>query len=162
MRLPALLLVPVLACGLATVGCRGRQQPPPEPVPAAPAAPVTGWTEELTTSAVPPLVEALTGHGWVTRFRETNGRLPVVEVTPFTDRSNDNVPVDELADGFLKALAGSDRVLTASSGQVADVTLSGVIGLAGGDYTIDTRVVDKKTEEVLWVTGITRQKPAAP
>ena len=154
MRLPALLLISLLACGLAA-GCRIRQEPPPTPPP-APAKPATGWTAELTS--------AMTSDGWVTRFRENNSRMPVVEVLPFDDRSSDHVPIDELAAEFVRVLGASDRVLSATSGQVADVTLTGVVGLHGAadgtrDYTIDVRVLDQKTSDVLWVTGISKAKP---
>jgi hypothetical protein len=160
MRLPALLLVPLLAGGvaLATSGCTFVRQPPP-PAPVAPPKPVSGWTSELSTSAAGALVEALTNDGWVTRFRETNGRLPVVEVTPFADRSADHVPVEQVASEFSRLLGASDRVLAATAGQVADVSLSGVIGLKGSEYTIDARISDKRTADTLWVAGITRAKP---
>ena len=162
MRLPTLLLVPLLAGGfaLAATGCNfGRQPPPPAPAPVAPPKPVSGWNADVTKSATTALVEALTNDGWATRFRETNGRLPVVEVTPFADRSADHVPVDEVAAEFGRLLAASDRVLAASTGQVADVTLGGVIGLNGSEYTIDARITDKHTSDPLWVAGITRAKP---
>jgi hypothetical protein len=162
MRLPALLLISLLACGLAA-GCRIRQEPPPTPPP-APAKPATGWTAELTSATAATLVEAMTSDGWVTRFRENNSRMPVVEVLPFDDRSSDHVPIDELAAEFVRVLGASDRVLSATSGQVADVTLTGVVGLHGAadgtrDYTIDVRVLDQKTSDVLWVTGISKAKP---
>jgi hypothetical protein len=163
MRLPALLLIPVLACGLAATGCRTRQEPPPTPQP-APVKPATGWTSELTTATAASLVEALTSDGWVTRFRENNSRMPVVEVLAFDDRSADHIPTEDLAAEFVRVLGASDRVLSATSGQVADVTLTGVLGLHGAadgskDYTIDVRVLDKKTNDVLWVTGISKAKP---
>ena len=157
MRFPAmLLLLPLLACSIATVGCRTHAEPPPAP---APAQPVTGWTVALSTESADTLVEALTADGWVTRFRETNGRMPVIEVVPFVDRSEDHVPVDDLAGEFVRRLSTSDRVLAASTGQVADVTLTGVIGLRDGSFTVDARISDKRGD-VQWVSGLT--KPRTP
>ena len=152
MRLPALLLLlPVLACSVATVGCRTHAEPPP-PTP-APVKPATGWTPALSTESADTLTEALTNDGWVNRFRETNGRMPVIAVSPFVDRSDDHVPVDDLAAEFVRRLSTSDRVLAASAGQVADVTLTGVVGLRDGSFTIDARIVDQRGD-VQWVAGL--------
>lgn len=156
MRLPALLLLlPVLACSVATVGCRTHAEPPP-PAP-APVKPATGWTPALSTESADTLTEALTNDGWVNRFRETNGRMPVIEVASFADRSDDHVPVDDLAAEFTRRLSTSDRVLAASAGQVADVTLTGVVGLRDGSFTIDARIVDKHGD-VQWVSGLTKPR----
>lgn len=153
-----LLLLPLLVCSVATVGCRTRAEPLPAPAPApAPAAPETGWTAALSTESADTLVEAITGDGWVTRFRETNGRMPVIEVMPFVDRSEDAVPVDDLAAEFVRRLSTSDRVLAASTGQVTDVSLTGVIGLRDGTFTIDARISDKRGD-VQWVSGLTKPR----
>ncbi len=157
MRATALLLVPLLAAGLGVAGCTFRQAPPP-PAP-APVVPTTAWTAELTASTVTPLVEALLADGWSGRFREANGRAPVIAVQAFADRSDDHVPVDDLAAAFRQALAGSDRVQVATGDVAGDVALVGVIGLAAADYTIDARITDAKSAETLWVTGILRPKP---
>ena len=157
MRFPALLLLlPILSCAIATGGCRTHAVPPP-PAPPAPTKPVTGWTNALSTESAATLVEALTSDGWVTRFRETNGRMPVIEVAPFDDRSSDHVPVNELAAEFVRRLSTSDRVLAASAGQVADVTLTGVVGLRDNAFTIDARVLDKRGD-VQWVSGLTKAR----
>ncbi len=168
MRLSALIMLSVLACiaGNGLSGCKSRATPPP-PAPVAPpepVKPVSGWTTEVTTGAVSTLCEALTSDGWVSRFREGNSRMPVIAVAPFEDRSGDQVPVSEVAAEFVRLLGTNDRVLAASAGQVADVTLSGVIGLrtsADGakDFTIDARITDAKSTETLWVAGVTRQRP---
>ncbi len=154
------LLVPLLAItavsGLSA--CR-RQEPPPPPAPAKPA---TGWLDSDTTAVAAELGGALAGDGWVTRFRESNGRAPVIEVDRFEDRSGDHVPVDALAAALAHALLAGDRVLTASAGQVADVRLSGVVGLHDGQhdgqparfFTVDARATEVRTGDPLWVTGI--------
>lgn len=162
MRLSALILVPLLAAGVFSVGCRHREEPPP-PAPPAPVKPATGWTSEITGSAAGALVEALTSDGWVTKFRETNGRMPVIEVVQFEDRSGDHVPVDEVAAEFVRLLGTNDRVLAATAGQVSDVTLTGVIGLraasAAQEFTIDARVTERRSGDAAWVAGITRPRP---
>lgn len=141
-----------------------KDPPPPAPVaPPEPPKPVTGWTDETTHGAASTLVEALTADGWVSRFREGNARMPVIAVADFDDRSADHVPVDLISAEFVRLLGASDRVLAASAGQVADVKLTGVIGLrtaADGakDFTIDARVADGKSGEALWVAGVTRQR----
>jgi len=108
----------------------------------------------------------LTTDGWVSRFRESNARMPVIAVAAFDDRSGDHVPVDAVAAEFVRLLGTSDRVLSASAGQVADVTLAGVIGLhtttdGAKEFTIDGRISDAKTSEVMWVAGVTRPYPTA-
>jgi hypothetical protein len=140
-------------------GCKLRRDPPPAIV-AEPLKPATGWTADLTTTATMAIVDALAADGWVSGFRESNGRMPVVAVGEFEDRSQDHVPVAEVAAEFIRLLGTSDRVLAASAGQVADVTLGGVIGIrqtgADKEFTIDARLSALKTSEVLWVAGITR------
>lgn len=169
MRFSALLLLSVAALtpviGLA--GCTLRKDPPP-PAPVAAPAPVkaaTGWNDDVTRESTKTLVDALTADGWVSRFREGNARMPVIAVIPFDDRSADHVPVDEVAAELIRLLGASDRVLAASAGQVADVTLSGVIGLrtdaiGSKEFTIDARIVEGKASELLWVAGVTRPYPA--
>ena len=165
MRFSALLLLSLAAVApvVGLSGCKLRRDPPPVVV-AEPVKPATGWTTEITTAATTTLVDALTADGWVSRFRESNGRMPVVAVAEFEDRSQDHVPVAEVAAEFIRLLGTSDRVLAASAGQVADVTLGGVIGIRqAGDakeFTIDARLSELKTNEVLWVAGITRPYPA--
>lgn len=167
MRFSALLLLSLAAVApvVGLSGCKLRNDPPPAPVVAEPVKPATGWTAEVTSAATTTIVDALASDGWVSRFRESNGRMPVIAVAAFEDRSSDHVPVDEVAAEFIRVLGTSDRVLAASAGQVADVTLGGVIGVrqaADGakDFTIDARLADGKTGEVLWVAGITRPYPA--
>lgn len=170
MRFSALLLlsVAVTAPLVGLTGCKLRKDPPP-PAPVVapePVKPATGWTDDITKDATKTLVDALIADGWVSRFREGNARMPVIAVVPFDDRSADHVPVDEVAAEFVRLLGASDRVLAASAGQVADVTLSGVIGLrtpADGakEFTIDARVVDGKASELLWVAGVSRPYPLA-
>ena len=173
MRFSALILLSVAALtpvvGLS--GCKLRKDPPP-PAPLAPVVaptpvkPTTGWTETINRESTKTLVDALIADGWVSRFREGNARMPVIAVSSFEDRSADHVPVDEVAFEFVRLLGASDRVLAASAGQVADVTLSGVIGLrtaADGtkEFTIDARIVEGKASELLWVAGVSRAYPAA-
>ena len=157
MRLPVLLLLPILACALATTGCTMRQTPPPPPAPVEPPKPVSGWNAQLSEETAGTMVEALTADGWVSRFSEGNGRMPVIEVAPFVDRSGDHVPVEDLAAEFVRRLSTSDRVLAASAGQVADVTLSGVVGLQGETYSIDARITDKRGD-VQWLAGVVKPK----
>ena len=170
MRFSALLLLSVAA--LTTVvgltGCKLRKDPPP-PAPVVapePVKPATGWTDDITKESTKTLVDALVADGWVSRFREGNARMPVIAVVSFDDRSAEHVPVEEVAAEFVRLLGASDRVLAASAGQVADVTLSGVIGLrtaADGtkEFTIDARVIEGKASELLWVAGVTRPYPVA-
>lgn len=169
MRFSALLLLSVAALTpvVGLTGCKMRKDPPP-PAPVVtpePAKPTTGWTDDITRESTKTLVDALVADGWVSRFREGNARMPVIAVSSFDDRSADHAPVDEIAAEFVRLLGASDRVLAASAGQVADVTLSGVIGLrtaADGtkEFTIDARIVDAKASELLWVAGVTRAYPA--
>ncbi len=166
MRFSALLLLSLAAVSpvVGLSGCKLRNDPTPAPAVAEPVKPATGWTAEVTSAATTTIVDALASDGWVSRFRESNGRMPVIAVASFEDRSNDYVPVDEVAAEFIRVLGTSDRVLAASAGQVADVTLAGVIGVrqaADGakEFTIDARLSDGKTSEVLWVAGITRPYP---
>ena len=170
MRFSALILLSVAALtpvvGLS--GCKLRKDPPP-PVPVVaptPVKPVTGWTDTINRESTKTLVDALVADGWVSRFREGNARMPVIAVSSFEDRSADHVPVDEVAAEFVRLLGASDRVLAASAGQVADVILSGVIGLrtaADGtkEFTIDARIVEGKASELLWVAGVSRAYPAS-
>ncbi len=162
MRLPLVSLV-LVAVAIAVLPACGRQAPPPAPV-----APISGWTATNTEATVNGLSGALAAHSWVGQFREANGRQPVVEVRLPEDRSADHVPVDEVAQAYAKALGASDRLLTASQGQVADVALVTIVGLRKAGtatfFTVDARVVDARTGDVRWTGGLElpRQEPVAP
>ena len=174
MRFSALLLLSIAAFTLVggLTGCTLRKDPKPPamaPTPIVapePVKPATGWTGDITKESTKTIVDALVADGWVSRFREGNARMPVIAVASFDDRSAEHVPVEEVAAEFVRLLGASDRVLAASAGQVADVTLAGVIGLrtaADGtkEFTIDARVVEGKASELLWVAGVTRPYPVA-
>lgn len=150
---PILVLACAAACGFAVLPSCGREAPP-APVMVTPA---TGWTEADTAAVTTELGAAVAAHGWVGQFKEVNGRSPVVEITTPTDRSDDRVPVAAVAEAFARVLGGSDRVLVAGEGQVSDASLTTVIGLrkTGSQawFTIDCRVVDGKTGDLLWPGG---------
>ena len=169
---PAAIALPILALALLVLpACDMRSQPAPVAPPPAPVKPVTGWTGSDSSTIGAEIADALTNDAWVNRFHESSGRAPVVEVDDFDDRSGDHVPVAELTATIRKAIGNGDRVLSVGEGQIADVRLSGVVGLRAGEidghaaqfFTVDARVIDAHTNESLWVTGLQsqRQEPAA-
>lgn len=159
MRLAPSLLVLLAAVALAGTACRRGEPPPPPP----PAAPATGWSESINREVARSLLDTATAHAWVARFREINGRMPVVEVGPVEDRSGDQVPLAAFQAELLRVLAASDRVLAAGQGQVADAILTGRISLMDGLFQIDLRIADRKGE-ALWYNGIEakRDEPLPP
>jgi hypothetical protein len=167
MRLAPSLLAFLALAAVGGTACRGTPPPPPPPPP---AKPVSGWSEQAGRDAARSLMEAATAHAWVARFREINGRMPVIEVAAVDDRSGDQVPVEALQTDLLTVLGASDRVLAAGPGQVADVVLTGRISLTAGVagrpswFQVDLRISDRKSGEALWYNGleVKRVEPLPP
>lgn len=159
MRLAPTLLALFAITAVAGTACRRAEPPPPPP----PAAPLSGWGEGVNREVARVLMDTATAHAWVARFREINGRMPVVEVGAIEDRSGDNVPVAGFQAELLRVLGASDRVLAAGPGQVADASLTGRISLAGGRFQVDLRIADRKGE-ALWYNGleVQRDEPLPP
>ena len=152
-------------CAVAVVvtpACSRKVPPPPPPV----VVPDSGWTATDTDEVTRTLVDACAGHTWVAEFRERQGRMPVVEVAGIEDRTADHVPVSALAEALRTRLERSNAVLAATAGQVADARLTGVVSMRGTSldgkpvqlYQVDLKIVDMRTNDQLWWSGVERSR----
>lgn len=153
----ALLLCPLVLIALLVGACRTREEAPPPPPP----KPATGWTAELGDEVAKTLVDAANSDAWAASFREKQARSPVLEVeaSAITDLTRDNLPVEDFQAALQRCIGASDRLLAAAPGSLADARLTAVIGLAKGFYQIDLVILDKKTGDRLWASGIERRRP---